>query len=303
MKTAALSAIFGSKQDFNTFKSEKDIYYKSPKAVCCTYDSKFSSFYKDEREIYSPVSPLSTCRVLERALAENLFNSATDAQNKLNRLFETRDPFTGNGLITYPRTSARSFFPESWETIRRQWIQQKSLNDYIPASLQVQTSETEAHDAIRPVDINLSPGHISKHIHADLGRLYSLIHRHTMQAITLPEPVQHVFRSDSGDITVYSESKESAVPQTLKPVLPLSELGHKIDKAGVLRPSKAGRYIEDAFEAGLIRRISSTDIGPGNRLTPFLSGAKQYRNDLSQLRKAADDSNMQPETIVGYLSS
>lgn len=81
------------------------------------------------------------------------------------------------GLITYMRTDSVRVAPEAQEWARR-YIEERFGKDYVPEKPPQYKSKSgaqEAHEAIRPTDINRPPESLKQYLSRDLYNLYSLI--------------------------------------------------------------------------------------------------------------------------------
>ncbi|MGZ6300382.1 MAG: type I DNA topoisomerase, partial [Candidatus Limnocylindria bacterium] len=82
------------------------------------------------------------------------------------------------GLITYMRTDSARISAEA-ETRVTAWIKEKQGDKYLGAARVVKASPgaQDAHEAIRPTDVNRTPESIKEHLSADEFKLYDLIWR------------------------------------------------------------------------------------------------------------------------------
>ncbi len=83
------------------------------------------------------------------------------------------------GLITYMRTDSVNIAKEALEKVRA-YIQKHYGLTYLPQkanTFKSRKSAQEAHEAIRPTDVNLAPEEIKKYLTEDQYELYSLIWR------------------------------------------------------------------------------------------------------------------------------
>lgn len=302
IKTAAIVTIFGTSGAFSDFKSAQGKSFCSLQPVNCDYGSQIEASAVNDQQHFQVRKPLSTFQVLELCANGN-GSSLKDAQEKLYKLFETTHPFSDEGLITYPRTGACSFFEESWEIIRQQWIQHRSLNEFIPSSLQEVTPSACEHDSIRPADLNTDPDFISKHISSELGTLYKQIHHYTLQAISMPVSVSSMYQSKKFGTLFTSGSDLMDESIQLRPCLKLSGFGNKMNNLGVLRPSGFATYIEKAQDDGFVTLTPDLKVKPGKKLSAWYDQAERFENILTRLNELADDPNLQAETISGILTS
>jgi DNA topoisomerase-1 len=87
------------------------------------------------------------------------------------------------GLITYMRTDCVQISNIAIEEIR-QFITNNFASEYLPAKANSYSNRSknaqEAHEAIRPTDINLSPDKIKQYLDDDQYKLYDLIWKRTL---------------------------------------------------------------------------------------------------------------------------
>ncbi|MEO8744717.1 MAG: type I DNA topoisomerase [Candidatus Dormiibacterota bacterium] len=83
-----------------------------------------------------------------------------------------------SGLITYMRTDSARISAEA-ETRVKAWIGEKHGEKYVGGARTVKASPgaQDAHEAIRPTDVNRTPESIKQHLTADQFKLYDLIWR------------------------------------------------------------------------------------------------------------------------------
>ncbi len=82
------------------------------------------------------------------------------------------------GLITYMRTDSTHLSPESIE-MARSYIHEEWGDAYVPGKANVYSSPNksaqEAHEAIRPTDVRLTPQRVRRHLNDEQFKLYQLI--------------------------------------------------------------------------------------------------------------------------------
>lgn len=87
------------------------------------------------------------------------------------------------GLITYMRTDGTTISDDALTNIRK-YIKDAFGNDYLPSKSRIYKTKTknaqEAHEAIRPTDITLSPTNIKNCLSAEELKLYDLIWKRTL---------------------------------------------------------------------------------------------------------------------------
>jgi len=303
IKTAALVSIFGTSGVFTNFKSEHGNRLSSLEPIDCEYDTYIKASPVLNQEHYRIIEPLSTFKVLELYVNSVDGMTLSQATEKLNTLFTTTHPHSDEGLITYPRTSTCSFFEDSWETIKSQWVRQYSLNDCIPSSLHQVTHPSLAHDSIRPTDLTADPDYISKHIPFDLGELYKLIYDHTIQALSMPVSISSVYHSEKFDALFTPNCGLIDESVQLQPCLTLSDFGIKMNRIGVLQPSDFASFMEKAQNDGFIELTPNLEVKPGRNLSAYFNQAERFKNILTRLKELAEDPDLEAETISGILTS
>lgn len=125
-----------------------------------------------------PAPPFITS-TLQQAAGSFLKYGTTQTMRFAQELYEGVE--LGNagavGLITYMRTDSVNIAKEAQDQARR-FIRQTYGNEYVPAKPNVyhsrQTAQ-EAHEAIRPTDVNRTPDSLKPYLSSGQFRLYSLI--------------------------------------------------------------------------------------------------------------------------------
>ncbi len=303
IRTAAVISIFGASNRFKNFKSDEGRKFSSLSPVLSSFGSLINDISICHQEVYNLHQPLSTFKILELIASNSNYHTLQDAQNALYKLFETKNPHTDEGLITYPRTDSTSFFPDTWDTLRQQWIQRKSISEFIPPALKYYSDSHYAHDSIRPTDINDRPDYVAKHIPSDLGIVYNLIHSHTMRAISMPDVAKSAFKSKNTGTIFTSEEKVDNNVNQLTPIVSISDFGHLMNHLGVLRPSGFGTYLDRAVKNKIIELSEDFEVKPGPAVTRLMPKAEFFKKKLSSLQTAAEDPLMNSETIREILTS
>ncbi len=128
--------------------------------------------------------PPFTTSTLQQEASRKLGFSAKHTMQIAQRLYEGVD-IGGEtvGLITYMRTDAVNMAGEAIAATRK-LIGGQYGDPYLPAAPRIYKTKAknaqEAHEAIRPTDIFLTPKEISRHLDRDQLRLYELIWKRTV---------------------------------------------------------------------------------------------------------------------------
>ncbi len=131
-----------------------------------------------------PLAPFITSTLQQDASRKLGFNTKKTMQ-LAQKLYEGIN-VQGNdttGLITYMRTDGVTIAGDALESIRN-FIKENYGSKFLPQSPRVYKAKSknaqEAHEAIRPTDINLTPEILRNKLDPDMHKLYSLIWKHTV---------------------------------------------------------------------------------------------------------------------------
>ncbi|MCL1894180.1 MAG: type I DNA topoisomerase [Holophagaceae bacterium] len=148
---------------------------------------------KDKRR--NPSAPFTTARLQQEAATKLKFSVSRTMQTA-QRLYEGIDFGKGPmGLITYMRTDSPRLSPEAIASVR-EYIKKQFGANYLPDQPRIykgKAAAQDAHEAIRPTDVSITPDSLRGRLDADQLKLYSLIWRTTvacqMEAARLDETV------------------------------------------------------------------------------------------------------------------
>ena len=134
-------------------------------------DQTFTVSNREDKPTSSkPAAPFITS-TLQQAASTRLGFSVKKTMTLAQRLYEA-------GYITYMRTDSTNLSQEAVESVRT-FISKKMGSEYLPADARLYSSKEgaqEAHEAIRPSDVNLKASDLSA-MEPDAQRLYDLIWR------------------------------------------------------------------------------------------------------------------------------
>lgn len=305
MQLAGLISVFGTEHAFQSFLDERNSLYGSTSPVRCRFDEWISIRAVQNSNHYQIVKPLSTFDVLEYIPTENLTSSYYDAQLLLQQLFQTVLPFSGESLISYPRTSARAFYSDTWNDMRRLYLKIGSVNELKPIYLQ-EIADTELpHEGIHPVDLTLEPDFVSGELPKNIGKLYQWIYEQTIKTLSMPKPLEQSFMSDLNPDTIfYPESAVSSPSDShsIRPCLTLSDLGIRLNEIGVAKPSDFGKTVDSWISKEWIRVENSVAL-PGRQVLKNLDAAVSLHQKLKKLNHIKEESALLPETVVEIITS
>lgn len=134
---------------------------------------------KDSQRIKNPNAPFITS-TLQQAAYNQLGFSVQKTMQLAQNLYEgvALDDGSPVALITYMRTDSTRISDVAIKSTR-EYILQEFGKEYLPTKAAVYSKTKEkaqdAHEAIRPIDIKITPEKIKGHVSSDLSRLYELI--------------------------------------------------------------------------------------------------------------------------------
>jgi len=159
-----------------SFKNKDDINYAIEKIK-----EKKYNIVDLTSKIYSrnPLGPFTTS-TLQQSASSKLGFGASRTMQIAQRLYQGID-IEGEtiGLITYMRTDGTNISNEAVK-IFRDYIDTNYGKDYLPNEANNYSGKKaknaqEAHEAIRPTDVNKSPNDMKKYLSSDQHKLYNLI--------------------------------------------------------------------------------------------------------------------------------
>ncbi len=222
---------------------------------------------------------------LQQAASSSLGFSASQTMRIAQQLYEGVDVGSGSiGLITYMRTDSVAVAPEA-QNLCRAFIAGEYGADYVPAQPNVYKSKgnaQEAHEAIRPTDISLTPEKLRNYLDPQQFRLYTLIWRRFVASQMAPAQLErttvevngngkYLFRSTAtvikfnGYLRAYNIQEEGVAEDDddTRNADVLAAL--KVDEACILQRSiSEQKFTEPAprfSEATLIKELEVNGIG------------------------------------------
>jgi DNA topoisomerase-1 len=135
----------------------------------------------DKQRTKNPLAPFMTS-TLQQAAYNQLGFSVKKTMQVAQQLYEgvpLSDPKTPVALITYMRTDSLRL-SETAITQARSYIKEQFSKDYLPKEPNAYAKKSkgptqDAHEAIRPVDVTITPTQAKKYLSNDAAKLYELI--------------------------------------------------------------------------------------------------------------------------------
>ncbi len=174
--TASIYQMDGKKIEKFSFKKKENI----EKAISELKDQKFNISNISSKIINrNPSGPFTTSTLQQVASSKLGFGTARTMQiaQKLYQGIEIEGDTIG--LITYMRTDGTNLSPDAINDFRN-FVKKSYGNEYVPEKANNYSGKKaknaqEAHEAIRPTDINRSPESVKKYLSTDQNKLYNLI--------------------------------------------------------------------------------------------------------------------------------
>ncbi|KPJ94224.1 MAG: DNA topoisomerase I [Gemmatimonas sp. SG8_17] len=201
------------------------------------------------------------------------------------------------GLITYMRTDSTRVASSAIDQVRS-FISERYGDPYLPAKPNVyrtkkSTHAQDAHEAIRPTDVTLTPELVRKHLTGDQQKLYQVIWQRFVASqmtsavydtTTLDFDIaQYLFRA-TGSVVVfdgfhvlYSEAKEAEEAKTFDDLAPVPAL-NRGDRAEVCELAALQHFTEPPprySEASLVKELEALGIGRPSTYSSIVSTLRE----------------------------
>jgi DNA topoisomerase-1 len=242
-----------------------------------------------------PAAPFITS-TLQQEAARKLGFSAQKTMQIAQQLYEGIDTGHGaSGLITYMRTDSVTLAQEAIHSIRAH-IETHYDPALLPKSQRHYQTKTknaqEAHEAIRPTDINTRPDQIKRHLSPDQYKLYSLIWKRTLASQMIDATINmvavdfaakdHRLRTNGsrvaapGFITVYEEGNEDKVTTSEEDhhQLPEFTVGQVVPLEAIIPKQHFTDPPPRYTEASLIKALEEYGIGRPSTYASIISTLK-----------------------------
>jgi DNA topoisomerase I len=201
---ASIVQLDGTKIEKFSFKNKEEIL----KAIQSVKSKKFQiSDISSKIVNRNPSGPFTTS-TLQQSASGRLGFGASRAMQIAQKLYQGIE-IDGDtiGLITYMRTDGTNLSSDAIDSFRL-YIKNEFGDEYLPAKPlnyigKKAKNAQEAHEAIRPTDINRSPNNVKKYLSPDQHKLYELIWSRALSS------QMESAKFDRNTITLSSENNES----------------------------------------------------------------------------------------------
>lgn len=244
---------------------------------------------KRQEKNRQPAPPFTTS-TLQQEASRKLNMTPARTMSIAQQLYEGVD-ISGEGtvgLITYMRTDSLRLSEEALAAAKG-FIHQRYGSEYYPAQtrhFKTKGNAQDAHEAIRPSDVNLVPDEIKKDLTGEQYRLYKLIWSRFLacqmanavyDSLSIEvENSGYTFRAShsslkfSGFAAVYEEGKDEAEEEKSSPLPDLKE-GEGLNGKGLEKGQHFTQPPARYSEASLIRALEEKGIGRPSTYAPTIS--------------------------------
>lgn len=184
---AELQKYKGSKPELKT-KEEVDEIMEHLKDK--TY--KVSSIEIKDR-LKNPIAPYTTSKLQQAASTSLGYNSSKTMQIAQTLYEGVSIAGESTGLITYMRTDSVRISPVAQEQAR-EFIKKEYGENYLPIeapSYSVKKNAQDAHEAIRPTNVFLTPDYVKEYLKSEQYKLYKLIWERFVSSQMLPAKMKN----------------------------------------------------------------------------------------------------------------
>ncbi|MBQ4106873.1 MAG: hypothetical protein IJC73_04760, partial [Lentisphaeria bacterium] len=253
---------------------------------------------RSERRRNAP--PPFTTSTLQQAASNRFHFSASDTMHYAQQLYEgiELEGAGAAGLITYMRTDSVNIAKEA-QVAARDFISRTYGDDFVPSKFNVYRSKAsaqEAHEAIRPTDVNRTPESLASVLEPRLLKLYTLIwtrfvasqmkpalqHQTSVDVmVTGADQNEYDFRATAtitafpGFTRVYSADEPKYVDHGDAAVLDSLNRGDVLTAAKFDREQKFTEPPPRYTEASLIRELEENGIGRPSTYATILRTIQQ----------------------------
>lgn len=202
---------------------------------------------------------------------------------------------SATGLITYMRTDSVSLSNEALNDIRS-YIAENFTAEYLPDAPLTYKNKSknaqEAHEAIRPTSISLTPQRVADYLSAEQAKLYEMIWKRALACQMCPAKYDTVsldltvaddetlFRATGqtlvfpGFIAVYMEGREDETEEEGETTLPIVAVGEKLPIDNIFGEQHFTQPPPRYTEASLVKTLEEYGIGRPSTYANIISTLK-----------------------------
>ena len=246
-----------------------------------------------KESVSRPSAPFITS-TLQQAAATRLGFSTKRTMVLAQQLYEGIDLGSMGflGLITYMRTDSSHLSSEAIGEVRH-YISMHLGPDYLPAKPKVYASKKtaqQAHEAVRPTDVDLTPSDIKSFLTNDQFKLYDLVWRRfvacqmepakwnvTNLNITAQTSLGQCCYKSAGRVLVFDGFTKIWLTASNEQQLPATEVGQKLEAVDIKAEQHFTKPPPRYTEAGLIKTLEKEGVGRPSTYAAIISTIQERR--------------------------
>jgi DNA topoisomerase-1 len=246
-----------------------------------------------KQSISQPPAPFITS-TLQQAAANRLGFAAKKTMFVAQQLYEGIDlgSMGSLGLITYMRTDSTHLSSEAVTEVRN-YILKHIGHDYLPSQTKIYASKKnaqQAHEAIRPTDVDLTPVDIKPFLTDEQFKLYELIWRRfvacqmspakwdvTNLNITADTSIGRCLYRTTGRVLVFDGYTKIWPITSTEQQLPQMQVGQKLAVVDIKAEQHFTKPPARYTEASLVKALESQGIGRPSTYAPIISTIQERR--------------------------
>ncbi len=276
----SLAEAFGKKIDKLTVKTKKE----ADKIVAAANADSFAvSKIEKKKKMSATPAPFMTS-TLQQAASSQLGFSPKKTMIVAQKLYEGVETHKGtSGVITYMRTDSLNIAKEAQDAAR-ELIGKLYGDKYLPKTPKVYKTKSqgaqEAHEAIRPTMIELTPADAKRYLKGDELKLYTLIYNRFMasQMMDAEFESQNIFISSknlvfkaSGTKLIFDGFYKVLGSEDKDKLLPDVKANEALKLQKITSDQKFTEPPNRYSEAGLVKQLESLGIGRPSTYAPTIS--------------------------------
>jgi DNA topoisomerase-1 len=256
-------------------KTAHSLQHKLEKAIY-----KVDSIDKKEKKRY-PVPPFITSTLQQEASRHYGYN-VSRTMSIAQTLYEGVDMGSEGmeGLITYMRTDSVHVVNEAIDAARK-YIKKVYGEEFVPETpndYKSKKTAQEAHEAIRPTNLDHPPESVKKFLTTDQFKIYLLIWKrfiasqmspalYDTMSVDIKTNQDIVLRATGstikykGFLAVYEEKTDPSDSEEKEMMLPVLTVGEELDKSEILSTQSFTKPPARYTEASLVKQLEKSGIG------------------------------------------
>ena len=280
---ARLASIDGKKADIKTAEEAENAVARINKAHFAVTGVKMGEKHK------APAAPFTTSSLQQEASRKLGFTTAKTMQ-VVQQLYEGVDleGEGAQGIVTYIRTDSVRISDEALSSLRA-YIGERFGSEYLPEKpieYKGRKNAQDAHEAIRPTDINRTPEQIKGSLTKEQYNLYRLIYNRFLACQMEPAIYETMTMELSGNgvalrfygehkkfagfTSVYEESTDENLASA-EAVLPQLKEGDAVTVEDILSEQHFTQPPSRYTEASLVRALEEKGIGRPSTYAPTIT--------------------------------